>query len=73
MDDHYAGQNRNGSAVCSQIVRQLADPQPKDAPETAKPEYVGALSGQWLDWSATVDACRGVAAQMLTEVEASWR
>lgn len=55
MDDYYADINRRPETVATQLVRQLADPRPRDAEVTTQlPSYKG-LAARWQDW-ATVKA-----------------
>lgn len=65
MDDYYADQNRDGTAVSSQVVRQLADPQPKDSRTTTQLGAYKGLSLKWQDWSKTVRVCQDLAVQMV--------
>lgn len=71
MDDYYADQNRDGTAVSSQVVRQLADPRPKDSRTTTHLGSYKGLADKWTDWSTTVETCRDVAAQMVIGKDAS--
>lgn len=71
MDEYYADQNRDGAAVSSQVVRQLANPQPKDSRTTTQLGSYKGLAEKWTDWSATVETCRDVAARMVIGKEAS--
>lgn len=65
MDDFYADQNADGAAVSSQVVRQLANPAPKDSRTTAQlPGYKG-LAERWHDWNETVLTCRALAAAIV--------
>lgn len=71
IDSFYADQHGTGDGVASQLVRQLADPRPKDSSTT---EYLGQyknLAARWQDWAAVVATCRELAAAMLTEGGAS--
>jgi len=52
MDDYYADINRGPDAVSTQLARQLADPQPRDADVTEQLAGYKALDPRWHDWSA---------------------
>ena len=51
IDDYYADINRRPEAVATQLVRQLADPRPRDAEVTAQLASYKALDQRWHDWS----------------------
>lgn len=65
MDDYYADQNRDGAAVRSQVVRQLAEPRPKDSRTTKQLGSYKGLVSRWQSWDATVETCRSVAEHMV--------
>lgn len=50
IDDYYADVNRRPEAVATQLVRQLADPQPRDAEVTRQLASYKALDRRWHDW-----------------------
>ena len=52
IDDYYADINRRPEAVVTQLVRQLADPRPRDAGVTEQLATYKALDPRWHDWSA---------------------
>lgn len=52
IDDYYADINRQPEAVATQLVRQLADPRPRDAEVTTQLANYKALDACWQDWSA---------------------
>jgi hypothetical protein len=52
IDDYYADVNRRPEAVATQLVRQLADPRPRDAEVTAQLAGYKALDPRWHEWSA---------------------
>lgn len=64
IDDYYADINSRPEAVATQLVRQLADPRPRDAEVTAQLSSYKALDKRWQDWS-TVTAVLGDLAEML--------
>ncbi|EMY35847.1 hypothetical protein D477_002146 [Arthrobacter crystallopoietes BAB-32] len=64
MDEYYADQNADGTAVSSQLIRQLADPRPKDSRTTRQLSTYKGLSAKWQDWSATVATCRELAVRL---------
>jgi hypothetical protein len=55
IDDYYADINTRPEAVATQLVRQLADPRPRDAEVTTQLASYKALDPRWHDWS-TVEA-----------------
>ncbi len=52
IDDYYADINRQPEAVATQLVRQLADPRPRDAEVTTQLASYKALDPRWHDWAA---------------------
>lgn len=64
IDAYYADQITDGIPVASQVVRQLAQPRPRDTSTTRRLQHYKALDPQWHDWSAVVRQCRAVAAHM---------
>jgi hypothetical protein len=52
IDDYYADLNRRPEAVATQLARQLADPQPRDAEVTAQLATYKALDPRWHEWPA---------------------
>jgi len=52
IDDYYADINTRPEAVLTQLVKQLADPQPRDAEVTTQLSSYKALEGRWHEWSA---------------------
>src|SRR5260370_16084717 len=65
IDDYYADQHGDGRGVAAQLLRQLADPRPKDASVTRQlDEYRNLVIG-WADWGEVKAVCRQLAAEML--------
>jgi hypothetical protein len=52
MDAYYADINRRPEAVATQLVRQLADPRPRDPEVTAQLSEYKELAERWHDWAA---------------------
>jgi hypothetical protein len=52
IDDYYADVNRRPEAVVTQLVRQLADPRPRDAEVTSQLASYKALERRWHEWAA---------------------
>ncbi|HEY7952548.1 MAG TPA: hypothetical protein VID70_06120 [Solirubrobacteraceae bacterium] len=52
MDDYYADVNRRPEAVATQLIKQLADPRPRDAEVTTQLAGYKALDPRWQEWSA---------------------
>jgi hypothetical protein len=51
IDDYYADINRRPEAVVAQLVRQLANPEPRDAEVTMQLASYRALDPHWQEWS----------------------
>lgn len=69
IDDYYADQHGGGRGVAAQLIRQLADPRPKDASVTRELGAYRNLAARWTDWGEVRAVCRQLAAGMLeTEV-----
>jgi hypothetical protein len=58
-------QHGQGSGVVDQVVRQLADPRPKDSSVTRQLGEYRNLASRWTDWKQVVGVCRDVAEGML--------
>lgn len=69
LDDYYADQHGQGRGIAAQLVRQLADPRPKDASVTRQLHAYRNLQPRWTDWSAVRRACMDIAAAMLDAEE----
>jgi hypothetical protein len=65
IDDYYADINQRSEAVKTQLVRQLSDPQPRDAEVTRQLSSYKALEERWQSWSAVKDALAELAERML--------
>ena len=65
IDDYYADQHAGGRGIAAQLVRQLADPRPKDASVTKQLEAYRNLAARWADWSEVRSVCGQLAAGML--------
>jgi hypothetical protein len=65
IDGYYADVNRRPEAVATQLVRQLADPRPRDAEVTTQLAQYKALDPRWHEWptvTATLtDLAEGIA------------
>jgi hypothetical protein len=64
IDDYYADINRRPEAVATQLVKQLADPQPRDAEVTTQLASYKALDACWHDWSAVKGVLESLAERM---------
>jgi hypothetical protein len=67
IDDYYADQRGDGDGVASQLVRQLADPQPADRAVIAQLSSYRRLRKQWSDWGAVREVLGQVAARMVSQ------
>jgi hypothetical protein len=65
MDDYYADINRRPEAVATQLAKQLADPQPRDADVTKQLASYKALDARWHDWSAVKSLLADLAERMI--------
>lgn len=65
MDEYYADQNADGAAVTTQVIRQLANPAPKDSRTTGQLSSYKGLAARWHDWESTVAVCRSLAVLMV--------
>lgn len=65
LDDWYADQlGPDGSRVVTQLVRQLAEPQPYDLDAVDLPRYRG-LVPRWRDWAVVEEDCLALAHAIL--------
>lgn len=65
IDDYYADVNRRPEAVATQLVRQLADPWPRDVKVTAQLASYKALDSRWHEWSAVKAVLADLAERMV--------
>lgn len=65
IDEYYADINRRPEAVATQLVRQLADPRPRDAEVTKQLASYKALDQRWHEWSAVRTVLADLAQRML--------
>ncbi|MHB8264243.1 MAG: hypothetical protein ACYDGY_10980 [Acidimicrobiales bacterium] len=67
IDHFYADQRQAGSGVASQLVRQLADPRPKDIKTTRHLSQYRRLHRRWHDWNEIRALCATVARLMVEQ------
>jgi hypothetical protein len=65
IDEYYADQHEAGDGVASQLVRQLAEPAPKDRLTTRSLGQYKNLAARWQEWDEVVSVCRRVATTMV--------
>jgi hypothetical protein len=65
IDDYYADINQRPEAVKTQLIRQLADPKPRDVEVTEQLSSYKELEGRWQSWSAVKDVLAELAERML--------
>jgi len=66
IDDFYADQRGPEAAgVATQLVRQLADPRPKDRLSAAQLRRYKGLDERWGDWNAVTEVCQSLAVAMV--------
>jgi hypothetical protein len=66
IDAYYADQHRGGDGVASQLVRQLADPQPADRSVIDQLSSYRRLHRRWGEWSAVTEILGEVAARVVS-------
>jgi hypothetical protein len=65
IDGYYADVNQRSEAVKTQLIRQLSDPQPRDAEVTEQLSSYKGLEERWQSWSAVKDVLAELAERML--------
>jgi hypothetical protein len=65
IDDYYADINTRPEAVATQLIKQLADPRPRDAEVTTQLASYKALDPRWHDWSTVQAVLADLAQRML--------
>jgi hypothetical protein len=65
IDEYYADQHGEGEGVASQLIRQLADPQPADSSVIDQLSSYRNLKKPWSDWGAVTEVLGEVAAAMV--------
>lgn len=65
IDDYYADHHGGGRGVAAQLIRQLADPRPKDSSVTGQLRAYRNLAPRWTDWDEVRSVGRQLAAEML--------
>lgn len=66
IDEYYADVNGRPDPVATQVVRQLADPRPRDDRTTRELHRYKGLDARWHDWSDVVRALQALAQEMLS-------
>jgi len=65
IDDYYDATAGGGTAVASQLVRQLGEPRPKDHRTIRQLAAYKNLAPRWHTWQSVVDQCQALADAML--------
>ena len=65
IDDYYDATAGGGSAVASQLVRQLGEPRPKDHRTIRQLTAYKNLTPRWHSWHAVVGQCQALADAMV--------
>ncbi len=65
IDAYYADVNRRPEPVATQLVKQLADPRPRDAEVTTQLASYKALEPRWQEWSTVKAALADLAKRMV--------
>lgn len=67
MDDYYSDLNERPEAVATQLVRQLADPRPRDVEVTNELAHYKALDARWQSWSSVKTALADLAKEVVRQ------
>lgn len=65
LDQYYDATVGDGTAVASQLLRQLGEPRPKDPQTTKQLSHYKNLTPRWASWNAVVEQCKKTADAML--------
>lgn len=65
IDDYYADINQRPEAVATQLVRQLADPRPRDVEVTKQLASYKNLDQRWHEWSTVTAVLADLAERMV--------
>ena len=65
IDDYYDAAPGGGTAVASQLVRQLGEPRPKDHRTTGQLSTYKDLAARWHSWQSVTAQCQALADAML--------
>lgn len=64
IDDYYTDPRKSDAALSAQMVRQLAEPRPKDSSRIGGLATYKGLEQRWNDWEAIVSQLRRLAAHL---------
>jgi len=67
IDRFYSDQHKGGLGVASQVVRQLADPRPKDFGTTRHLDRYKRLDRRWHNWEDVRRVCADVARRIVEQ------
>lgn len=65
LDDYYDAITGGGTAIASQLVRQLGEPRPKDHRTIGQLAAYKKLAPRWHSWKSVVAQCQALADAML--------
>lgn len=65
IDRYYSDEARGEDAVCSQVARQLAAPQPRDKSVTRQLHQYKGIQPPWDSWANVCEALAGLAVAMV--------
>ena len=65
IDDYYDASAGDGTAVASQLVRQLGEPRPRDDRTVGQLAAYKKLAVRWQSWQSVVAQCQALADAML--------
>lgn len=67
IDDYYSDLGADGHSVASQLVRQLANPRPRDKQLTSQLDRYKGLTPRWQQWEQVTAVCGDLAAHIADE------
>lgn len=65
MDEYYSDLDQREEAVSTPLMRQLADPRPRDEKVTRELASYKGLAAKWHEWDAVTGVLRNLAQAML--------
>jgi hypothetical protein len=69
IDGYYVDRSAADDSVLTSLVQRLSEPRPRDARVTGQLDSYKGLESRWHDWATVVDACQGLADDLLRAVE----
>lgn len=69
IDSYYLDRSAADDSVLTALVQRLSEPSPRDTRATRQLDSYKGLESRWHDWSTVVEACQGLADDLLRAVE----